>query len=1082
MSVETKYISRYTGAQIDEALGLLFAGESTRDAAYQAAEAERDTQFESKEATRDEANRAALDAAEVIAELQRQARGRVTDIDSLHNVADIGTYHYIGNGWKGLVNVNFDASSKVSQVALSSSTPSYENDSLTWLSGKPCVMVRTYTNGAWSAWSKAGADVVNDLVTGGTDKALSAEQGKVLDQKVAALGSKIGQVLTASATGADGSIRAKVDIELSANDKVHIKYIQSNTSAFTVVLRFHNTDNTTTDIASSVTGFNGEVTATKDADYIEAVRYSSQSVNGHTIQLKVLTGLQGDVATNSQKVNAAETDIVALKKQVNKLSIPITESGKYITTSAGIGEHIGGVTTSATYNYMRYPVSQGDMVIVSGVGGISPRLWAFVDSNEVILSAAASNTSASELELIAPANAAEVIINVQVASPYSAFYYASNSIAKDVVKLQGTDKEIKANISPSTQSATGANDYIRAKIDVLAKAGQKIYCKLTSSSDTFSCAIRAHYTDGTFLSFSSAAKDGFDGVLVAEQDVDYVEATRSVTAAVNGQTITLYASIGLQAEKDALESNTNANFKTIDNFVGKKANATTTTKSSSHTLELPFVAKTGETLVVDTDMSLITSSYNVNLYHDAENYTRLATAVRGKCHSLVTLAQDIISIKVLGMSPAASDATISISVSTAARGNTTSSQDAIDCLYKTVGWKLPTSYFEIGNVNFTDTGWGYTSIGTRVRLGATHSMQLKAGDVIGLTDYLLRTYYVGGKVKVDGEDTYISSGAWLTSDYKVTQDGEYSIVMRYKSNQTVNDVTELSDYFFISREGGLLSKLQGDIDAIKADTLDHVISIGHRGYVYSLTEPVCPENTLASYRLAKKMGYKYVETDVKITSDGEYVLLHDSDVDRTSNGTGYVANMTLAQLKALSFGYLNGTAISGYETEKIPTLEEFLTLCHQIGLIPLLEIEVLLTNAQATEIINLVKKCGMYGRCYILSMPSIGVLTTFHTLDPSFGLGVLQPASSGTSITQLVEFAASVKGDNEVFIDAHCTNQSYPYFNDEDIEACMAAGLPLYVYTINSEAQAKILPAYVTGLTTDRLNFGKILYNKGIGG
>ena len=195
MAGETKYISRYTGAQIDEALGLLFAGESTRNAAYQAAEAERDTQFESKEAIRDEANRAALDAAEAIAELQRQARGRVSDIDSLHNLADIGTYHYIGSGWKGLVNVNFDHQQKVSQVALSSSTPSYSGNTLSWVSG-PCVMVRTYTNGAWSAWSKAGADVVNDLVTGGTNKALSAEQGKVLDQKVAALGYELSDEIT----------------------------------------------------------------------------------------------------------------------------------------------------------------------------------------------------------------------------------------------------------------------------------------------------------------------------------------------------------------------------------------------------------------------------------------------------------------------------------------------------------------------------------------------------------------------------------------------------------------------------------------------------------------------------------------------------------------------------------------------------------------------------------------------------------------------------------------------------------------------------------------------------------------------
>lgn len=137
----------------------------------------------------------------------------VSSIDSLNSIADLGTYLYTGSDWKGLVNVNFDASNKVSQVALSSSTPSYDNDSLAWLSGKPCVMVRTYTNGAWSNWSKSGIDVVNDLVTGGTEKALSAEQGKMLYRSLIQLslriesiiGGEIGELVPSKKIMADGT-------------------------------------------------------------------------------------------------------------------------------------------------------------------------------------------------------------------------------------------------------------------------------------------------------------------------------------------------------------------------------------------------------------------------------------------------------------------------------------------------------------------------------------------------------------------------------------------------------------------------------------------------------------------------------------------------------------------------------------------------------------------------------------------------------------------------------------------------------------------------------------------------------------
>ena len=63
-----------------------------------------------------------------------------------------------------------------------------------------------------------------------------------------------------------------------------------------------------------------------------------------------------------------------------------------------------------------------------------------------------------------------------------------------------------------------------------------------------------------------------------------------------------------------------------------------------------------------------------------------------------------------------------------------------------------------------------------------------------------------------------------------------------------------------------------------------------------------PENTLSGIRLVKKKGYRAVEVDVEFTRDDCPVLLHDSTVDRTSNGTGCIRDMTLAQACQLDFG------------------------------------------------------------------------------------------------------------------------------------------------------------------------------------
>jgi glycerophosphoryl diester phosphodiesterase len=94
--------------------------------------------------------------------------------------------------------------------------------------------------------------------------------------------------------------------------------------------------------------------------------------------------------------------------------------------------------------------------------------------------------------------------------------------------------------------------------------------------------------------------------------------------------------------------------------------------------------------------------------------------------------------------------------------------------------------------------------------------------------------------------------------------------------------------------------------------------IAHRG-----DSAARPENTLASCKQALSVGADVVEVDVQLTADGHVVVLHDVTVNRTTDGTGSVREMTLANVKKLTAGF-PAKFDSVYKDEKVPTLGEVL--------------------------------------------------------------------------------------------------------------------------------------------------------------
>jgi glycerophosphoryl diester phosphodiesterase len=101
---------------------------------------------------------------------------------------------------------------------------------------------------------------------------------------------------------------------------------------------------------------------------------------------------------------------------------------------------------------------------------------------------------------------------------------------------------------------------------------------------------------------------------------------------------------------------------------------------------------------------------------------------------------------------------------------------------------------------------------------------------------------------------------------------------------------------------------------------DRIVVIAHRG-----EHRAHPENTLPAFQAAIDAGADFFELDVRTTSDGRLVLMHDARVDRTTTGSGAVREMTFDQIRALDAGAKFSLQFAG---TKAPSFEEALALAH----------------------------------------------------------------------------------------------------------------------------------------------------------
>ncbi|WP_300667848.1 glycerophosphodiester phosphodiesterase family protein [Desulfoluna sp.] len=137
----------------------------------------------------------------------------------------------------------------------------------------------------------------------------------------------------------------------------------------------------------------------------------------------------------------------------------------------------------------------------------------------------------------------------------------------------------------------------------------------------------------------------------------------------------------------------------------------------------------------------------------------------------------------------------------------------------------------------------------------------------------------------------------------------------------------------------------------------------HRGYAAT-----APENTLAAFEAAVVAGADATEFDVHRSGDGTLVVIHDETVDRTTNGTGAVAELSDAYLRSLDAGSWKGEQFQG---EQIPTLEETLVYLKKCGMVALLEIK---TPSIVDDVVAMLYATGMEERTLIVTFVESAVV------------------------------------------------------------------------------------------------------------
>ena len=224
------------------------------------------------------------------------------------------------------------------------------------------------------------------------------------------------------------------------------------------------------------------------------------------------------------------------------------------------------------------------------------------------------------------------------------------------------------------------------------------------------------------------------------------------------------------------------------------------------------------------------------------------------------------------------------------------------------------------------------------------------------------------------------------------------------------------------------------------------IIIGHRG-----AAGLAPENTLLSFRTALNLGVHMIELDIHETIDGHLVCIHDSSVERTTDGTGNIAEMTLEELKKLDAG----------QGQRIPVLREVLDMARNKMKV---NIE-LKTLGVERKIVDLALSRDMIHDVLVSSFFH-GTLLAIMEFNSEIRTAVLVDKPKRDLISYSKELGA------------FAINPRFSFVSSEMIEEAHENSINIYPWTVNDSSQMlELLRMGVDGIVTDYPNLGLAVLN-----
>jgi glycerophosphoryl diester phosphodiesterase len=249
--------------------------------------------------------------------------------------------------------------------------------------------------------------------------------------------------------------------------------------------------------------------------------------------------------------------------------------------------------------------------------------------------------------------------------------------------------------------------------------------------------------------------------------------------------------------------------------------------------------------------------------------------------------------------------------------------------------------------------------------------------------------------------------------------------------------------------------------------------IGHRG---TGDKTIAPENTMSAFKFALKNNSAF-ELDTMFTKTGELIVIHDSDVDRTTDGKGMVDQLSLEELKKLDAGIKFSPKFKG---EKLPTLAEVIDEFKGKTLIDI-EIKSQASKEEAVKIgeavAKLIKEKNAENDVFVTSFNPY-VLEKIKEVNPNVVRGQLYSDFKDVPLSFIAKYVLrNLKLNYKARPDILAPN--FNLVDSDYVNEYHELGYKIYPWTVNKpEDMERLIKAGVDGLITDRPDLANELYNK----